>query len=132
METLKHPLYIFWLCVVLHLIADYTLQGILAQMKQQSWWLGQVLGKDWDKYEHDWLAALLCHAAMWSILTFLPLMFVVNPWVFTALVTVNILLHAWIDHLKANKFKINLCTDQIAHLVQIIATVYIACRIPMC
>lgn len=123
MEALKHPVYIFWLCVVLHLIADYTLQGCLADLKQKSWWLGKVYGMEWSKYKHDWCIALLCHALMWSILTFMPVMLIASPLVFSILIVVNTAIHAYVDNLKANKLKINLWVDQIAHLIQILASI---------
>ena len=34
----------------------------------------------------------------------------------------NVIIHGVIDDTKANKFKINLITDQMIHLVQIIVT----------
>lgn len=37
---------------------------------------------------------------------------------------VNMLVHAEIDNEKANKKKINLITDQISHLIQIILTYF--------
>ena len=42
---------------------------------------------------------------------------------------INIIIHALVDDLKANKFKINLVTDQLIHIVQIIVTwaVFICC-----
>ena len=111
---------IFWVCVLLHLIADFNLQGILADMKQVIWWRKHAPDK---KYEHDWRAALMCHAFMWAILTFLPLMWCINPYLFSLIIVLNAWIHACIDVMKANLRWINLIDDQIYHLVQIIATI---------
>ena len=121
-EILNNWIFVFWICVLLHLIADYNLQGILANMKQVSWWRKQTTDK---KYEHDWIAALMCHSFMWAIFTFLPLMFLIKPCVFSAIVILNAMLHACIDVIKANLLGINLVEDQILHIVQITATIYI-------
>ena len=119
-DILHNWIFVFWICVLLHLIADYNLQGILADMKQVVWWRKQTSDK---KYEHDWRAALMCHAFMWSIVTFFPLMFTVNSYVFSAIIIINAGIHACIDMMKANLRWINLIDDQIYHLVQIIATI---------
>lgn len=132
MAILRDPVYLFWLCFLLHLIADYTMQGILANLKQWSWWLDQfelmrhnnmVSADDWEKYRYDWMAGLICHSAMWSLMTFLPLMFLVDSASFSIIIILNIGAHCEIDHLKANKLKINLITDQTIHLLQIVLTV---------
>jgi uncharacterized membrane protein YdbT with pleckstrin-like domain len=134
MENLKHPIILFWICVLLHLIADYYLQGCLADLKQKKWWdkqLKEMFGPDYkldnhaSKYLDDYLQALRDHAFMWSILTFLPMMLVVGPWTYTAIVIINALVHAAVDDLKANDMKINLQTDQWLHFLQIAITVAI-------
>lgn len=83
------------------------------------------VGHNSSKYRYDYLCALLCHSLLWSIVTFIPLMFVVNSRTFTALIMTNVVIHALIDHLKCNKEMINLCVDQLIHLVQVVGTVYI-------
>lgn len=35
---------------------------------------------------------------------------------------INFIIHAFVDDLKANKKKINLCVDQSIHIIQIIIT----------
>jgi len=133
METLTQPLNLFWFCFLLHLIADFNLQGILANMKQKCWWCQQMRDLppcvhkldnfDADRYDTDWCAALGCHAIMWSLLTFGIFMFLVSPLAFSAIVLINAAIHANIDHAKANAFLINLEEDQICHLIQIAITV---------
>lgn len=137
METLLKPCNLFWLCFLLHLVADYTLQGILCDLKQQGWWFEQLKklayktndtekqARLFEKYGHDYISGLICHAAMWSILTFLPLMFVCSQLVFAVVVVCNLAIHCLVDHLKANKRLINLNQDQALHVLQIVATLVV-------
>ena len=105
-----------------HLVADYTLQGWLADGKQKSWWRKIFGGREDavpDKYKHDYIAALLCHALYWSIFICAP--FYASPW-FLCAVMGNTIIHAIVDDLKANRMKINLIQDQLLHLIQILIT----------
>ena len=141
METILKPFNLFWICLLLHLIADYTLQGCLADLKQKRWWSIQ-LKKFYDsfdkkyqtyelkhkiiqKYKNDYMSGLLCHAAMWSILTFLPLMFLCSQRVFALVVICNLFVHFVVDHMKANMHVINLNQDQLLHLQQIFITLIV-------
>lgn len=113
---------IILLMILGHLIADYTLQGCLAKMKQKAWWkemLNDIKPERRHKYHHDYIVALVCHALYWSLLAFLPLY---NSPVWASVVLVNAALHAVIDDLKANRNAINLCQDQLLHLAQIVVT----------
>jgi len=76
-------------------------------------------------YNHDYIAGMACHCVMWGVVTFFPLMFVVSAKAFSIALLLNILVHGVIDHLKCNKEKINLCTDQILHLIQIGMTIFL-------
>jgi len=109
-------------CMLLaHLVADYNLQGWLAQAKQKKWWEQNAPDK---KYKHDWIAALICHSLTWAILITLPIICVMHfeiNWLWLS-IPVNVASHFIIDDLKANKYKINLVTDQLLHLCQIIIT----------
>lgn len=102
-----------------HLVADYTLQGWLADGKQESWWKKVCGGKIHDKYKNDYIAALVCHALYWSI-------FVCAPFYesshFLLATIINTAVHAVVDDLKANQKRINLIQDQLIHLVQILIT----------
>ena len=105
-----------------HLVADYTLQGWLADGKQKSWWRKIFGGHEDavpDKYKNDYKAALFCHALYWSIFICAP--FFASSW-FLVAVVLNTVVHAIVDDLKANQFKINLIQDQLLHLVQILLT----------
>lgn len=142
MKILSNTCYIIWICVALHLVADYFLQGCLADIKQKDWWkepldklyekyYGYGKSLEWcfrlkAKYEHDYIAGLICHATMWTLITFFPLMFIANPIVFSILAVANIAIHTVVDHMKANTHRINLCQDQLIHLVEVVATVLIA------
>lgn len=102
-----------------HLVADYTLQGWLADGKQKSWWTKICGGEIPDKYKHDYIAALVCHSLYWSI-------FVCSPFYasshFLLAIILNTTVHAIVDDLKANQKRINLIQDQLIHIVQILLT----------
>jgi hypothetical protein len=107
-----------------HLVADYTLQGWLADGKQKSWWEETIIKKyghlvNMAKYKYDYIAALVCHALYWSIFICAP--FFASSW-FLAAVVLNTVVHAIVDDLKANRMKINLIQDQLLHLGQILVT----------
>ena len=109
-----------------HLIDDYKLQGILANMKQQKWWKENA---DKYLYRNDYKMALIEHAFSWSFTTTLPFLviaFIQNNKLLAVLLIVsyiiNTVIHTFVDDLKANKFKINLVEGQLAHLLQIVCT----------
>ena len=114
---------ILFTMVFLHIFADYNLQGCLSNMKQKDWWTSKGLD---GMYKYDYIVCLLTHAFMWAFVVFMPLLFLMQKPVshteFCIVFLLNILAHAYIDHLKANKKCINLITDQAAHLLQIFIT----------
>ena len=119
-------LLILFIMIFCHLIDDYKLQGILANMKQRKWWKENA---DKDLYQNDYKMALIEHAFSWSFTTTLPFLviaFIQNNELLAVLLMVsyiiNTAIHAFVDDLKANKFKINLVEDQLIHLAQIICT----------
>ena len=119
-----------WVCLGLHLIADYCLQGCLANMKQKSWWEEQfekfnVDEKHRELYKDDWEVGLYCHAMMWSIVTFIPLIFLVNTTTFSMIIVTNMFIHKVTDDLKANEKIFSLFNDQVIHFLQVMITVYI-------
>ena len=145
------------MCILLHLFADYTLQGWLASGKQRAWWNEQI-DKMLDMYkashhdfvvteynktridnEHerlkrkygcDWAMAMFEHSLYWTLVTFAPIIFFyhVNDWVVLGVVVINTIFHCVVDDLKANKFAINLVDDQMFHFAQIIFTC-VVCKI---
>lgn len=122
-------IYVFSLLamIFLHIVDDYYLQGILAKMKQKQWWKDNAPDK---MYKNDWLPALIAHAFSWTFMIMLPAAAAI--WIlgagtahlimYCATFATNWLLHAYVDHYKANNKTINLISDQSLHLLQIIFT----------
>lgn len=110
------------LMLFLHIVDDYYLQGILASLKQKSWWKEHAPDK---LYKYDYILALLCHSFSWAFMIMLPIWFNLNFSIsplFIIVFIANICIHAFVDDLKANKKKINLITDQGIHIIQILFT----------
>lgn len=107
-----------------HIIDDYYLQGWLASAKTKNWWEKNAPDK---LYSKDYIMALFCHSLSWSIMVFLPILIyslynqIDLNWFYLVL-PINLIIHAVIDDLKANKFKINLIIDQSIHFIQIFIT----------
>lgn len=120
---------VFYLILMLHFIADFTLQGCLANLKQKKWWIEECekYNIDFTKYKYDYICGLICHSLYWTLITFAPVIFFTNlSNMGIAMVVIgNMCFHTVIDHFKANKFYINLVEDQILHLGQIILTVFL-------
>ena len=119
---MKIALLIFMLLA--HITDDYYLQGWLASAKTKNWWEKNVPNK---LYSKDYIMALFCHSLSWSIMVFLPILIyslynqIDLNWFYLVL-PINLIIHAIIDDLKANKFKINLIIDQSIHFMQIFIT----------
>jgi len=107
--------------IFLHIVDDYYLQGILAQMKQKQWWADNAPK---ELYKHDYIMALIEHAFSWTFMIHVPLFWAhhsdMNIYLFAILFVSNWIIHAVVDNAKANKLIINLCQDQIVHIIQII------------
>ena len=108
----------------MHIVDDYYLQGILAKMKQRSWWEEQVPDLDKTRYRHDYLVALVEHAFSWSccVLALPALVWGVPWWLLLQLVAVNTVMHAVVDDGKANARVLNLAEDQLIHVFQVLAS----------
>lgn len=108
--------------IFLHIFDDYYLQGTLANLKQRKWWQEHYPS---DLYKYDYIIALITHAFSWTFMVMLPIAFNVKfqvcGWFFVYFV-LNLIVHAVVDHIKANLLRINLITDQAIHIVQIIFT----------
>ena len=114
---------ILFLMILCHIIDDFVLQPVcLSNLKQKDWWIKN--GYVDNKYKYDYLAALAIHALSWSIMIHLPLMLLYMLFDGTLIITIllNAGIHFFVDHMKANKHKINLITDQSIHIVQVILT----------
>ena len=112
---------ILWM-MFFHIVDDYYLQGWLASAKQKSWWKQNVPDK---LYEHDYIWALIMHSFSWAFMIMLPIAYVQQfdiRFNFFILFVLNIIIHAFVDDLKANKKLINLWHDQFIHMVQIMFT----------
>lgn len=111
------------LMIFMHIVDDYYLQGWLANGKQKLWW--KSLSNYSDKYKYDYIVALFMHSFSWSFMIMTPILFFnhfdVSIIFYIAFFT-NVLIHGFVDNLKANKFKINLIQDQLIHVFQIVVT----------
>ncbi len=116
---------LLYIMIFLHIVDDYYLQGILASMKQKSWWEKNAPDQ---LYKNDYKVALIEHAFSWTFMVMLPItvLMVANnniliiPW--SIAFVVNWIIHGWVDHLKANVKNCSLVVDQIIHACQIFAT----------
>ena len=105
-----------------HVLDDYCLQGILATMKQKSWWEENYPNL---MYKNDYIVALIMHSISWSFMILLPIAVYHNFNIDIGFIMTfiwNVIVHAFIDNLKANKLQINLIFDQTVHIFQIILT----------
>lgn len=108
-----------------HIIADYNLQGILANFKQVKWWKENY---HTNKDEKNAETALHIHSGSWSFMIMLPIMiymFITKQYNFHFYIIslgVNSLIHSFIDDMKCNEEMINYYTDQYCHMGQIAIT----------
>ena len=108
-----------------HFVNDFTLQGILADLKQERWWRKKVQGVlENSKYRNDYIVALVIHSMYWSACVVAPFAFTgyVGTQCWSILFAINATLHAFVDHLKANTRTINLVQDQCFHGLQLVIT----------
>lgn len=105
-----------------HIFADFHLQGILADMKQEQWWKRQERYNSKNKY--DYIAALEIHSVEWTFWMMIPLLLLphLDLGMFLLLAALNIVVHSWTDDCKANYRDISLVQDQVIHLAQIAFT----------
>lgn len=129
----------FLLVLLLHFISDFTLQGTLGNLKWKTWWMRECnrMEKEnclewgsakatFNKYRYDYVCGLVCHSLYWTIFTFAPIIWgMSNVWLIALLVVANAAFHYLVDDFKANRWRINLCQDQLLHLVQICITFFI-------
>ena len=117
-------IFILFAMFFFHIFDDYYLQGILAQMKQKSWWINQ---KEYNSfYKYDYLVALIMHSFSWSFMIHLPIIiyYYMNniniSVVYLILIIIQMIIHIIVDNAKANTKSINLVIDQSIHIAQII------------
>ena len=123
---LEFKLIILFAMIFCHIWDDYRNQGILASMKQKTWWETNAPG---ELYKNDYKMALFEHAFSWSFIMSLPLTIVAVHlqdttvcFILIVMCILNTVVHAYIDNLKENKHTINLVEDQTYHLIQIMIT----------
>lgn len=117
-------IFILFAMFFFHIFDDYYLQGILAQMKQKSWWINQ---KEYNSfYRYDYLVALIMHSFSWSFMIHFPIIvyYYINnvniSIVYFILIIIQTIVHVIVDNAKANTKSINLIIDQSIHIIQII------------
>ena len=117
-------LFILFTMFFFHIFDDYYLQGILAQMKQKSWWINQ---KEYNSfYKYDYFVALIMHSFSWSFMIHFPIIIyyymnnINTSVVYFILIIIQMIIHIIVDNAKANIKSINLVIDQSIHIVQII------------
>ena len=131
--------------VLMHIIEDFHVQGIMAQMKQRQWWCDTIAeyivahpslnlsGEDFSNTYNDHKIVLLLHGFEWSMFIHAPIIvshIVYNGWgfsegfLFVMCITVclNAIVHAIVDNLKANARSISLVCDQACHIIQVVIT----------
>lgn len=120
------PVLILLCMFFMHIVDDYYLQGILASMKQKSWW--EQNAPD-PLYKNDYKMALVEHAFSWAFMMMLPAVVytaiigtMLPIWFIIIFFFLNVTIHALVDNAKANTKIINLIQDQSIHFIQIICT----------
>lgn len=120
-----NAIFIIMLMIFCHIIDDYYLQGWLASAKQKEYWQKNA---PYKLYRFDYIWALIMHSFSWSFMIMLPIAYTQSfdiDLIFVVVFVMNVVIHAIVDDLKANKKIINLWVDQIIHVVQILATALI-------
>jgi hypothetical protein len=127
-EFVTHDYFTLYITILFfHIIADYNLQGVLAQMKSVRFWkdLKERESKRKDGFKisiKDWIMPMIEHSFMWSFIVHLPIImfYSINPITIIFSIIIHTCFHMLIDSLKANTNDINLIADQLFHMLQII------------
>lgn len=117
-----NKIFIFMAMIFCHIVDDYYLQGWLASAKQKEYWQKNA---PQELYKYDYIWALIMHSFSWAFMIMLPIAYSYSfnvDAIFVACFLLNMVIHAIVDDLKANKKKINLWGDQLIHISQIIST----------
>ena len=120
-----NTIFVILLMIFMHVVADYNLQGWLASAKQKTYWEQNAPDK---LYKYDYIMALIMHSISWTFMVMLPIAYVNQFNVdlsFVIVFAMNVLVHAIIDHMKANVKIINLWHDQLLHMFQIGSTAFL-------
>ena len=125
-----YPCLLLMTMIFFHILGDFKLQGILAEMKQKTFYSNKYHYRV-NMYRFDHIAALLMHAFSWTFMVYIPgIVYLIlmgkwgmfeNEWIaYLIFFIMHMLIHSLVDHLKANLYFINLFTDQTIHILQII------------
>lgn len=123
-STMSKSFVILWM-LFNHVFDDYFLQGCLANLKQEEYWKKNIPENLYEFYRDDYLVALLMHSISWSFMIMLPIAFVMSfnvDLVFVVFFFLNVIFHAVVDDMKANRKTINLVIDQSIHIFQVLFT----------
>lgn len=117
-------LFVIMFMLFCHVFDDYKLQaGVLNNLKQKKWWREQPEYN--ECYRYDYIVGLIMHSISWSFMIMLPLAIYLSFNItlpFVIIFLCNVLVHAVVDDLKANRKVINLVVDQAVHMAQIATT----------
>lgn len=122
--TMSKSFIILWM-LFNHVFDDYFLQGCLANLKQEEYWQKNIPENFYEFYRDDYLMALLMHSISWSFMIMLPIAFAMSfnvDLVFVVFFFLNVIFHAVVDDMKANRKTINLVIDQSIHIFQVLFT----------
>ena len=122
--TMSKSFIILWM-LFNHVFDDYFLQGCLANLKQEEYWQKNIPENLYEFYRDDYLMALLMHSLSWSFMIMLPIAFVMSfnvDLIFVVFFFLNVIFHAVVDDMKANRKTINLVIDQSIHIFQVLFT----------
>lgn len=129
LDVVGNALFVLASMFFMHVVADFNLQGIMASMKQKTWWQKQ---EEYDEEDNrnDYKFPLFWHSLQWSFCIMLPLFIADNfkiSFIGLILFCLNTYCHYAVDDLKANERCINLVSDQTIHILQVIST-FIVCE----
>lgn len=115
--------FVFIFMIFCHIIDDYKIQSpVLNMLKQKSWWEENAPN---PLYKNDYIMGLIMHSLSWGFMIMIPIAIYRDfniDLIFVIIMIGNSFIHGIVDDAKANRHKINLITDQIIHILQIILT----------
>jgi len=109
-------------CTMCHFLADYPLQGVLANFKQHKWWEDNNLPNENHKNSNT---ALRIHGGSWAFMINFPIilyMFFTEQYSFMFVlwsICINGIIHYIVDDAKCNEGWISYRTDQWIHMIQV-------------
>ena len=130
---MSYKIFIVLLMFLMHYIEDFHVQGCLANLKQKTWWIEECKKRNVNskKYKDDFKMSLFAHSFENAIFVMLPMTIdllisehfktLCNVWfLFIPAIMFLTSSHYLIDDANANKLKINLVQDQLAHIACIL------------